>query len=112
MPSERREVLPGTLDLMVLRIVDTLCPVHGYGIAQRIAQISEGVLDLNQGSLYPALLRIEQRGWISSRYGLSGNNRRARFYSLTATGRRRLRTEIDHWHELVEIMSRLLAPLK
>jgi transcriptional regulator len=108
-PTEPREVLPGTLDLMVLKTLDTLGPTHGYGIAQRIAQISDGILDLNQGSLYPALLRMEQRGWISSDYGVSENNRKARFYSLTAAGRKRLRTEVENWLGMVEIMNRLLA---
>lgn len=109
MPSEQRDVLPGTLDLMVLKTLDTLGPMHGYGIAQRIVQISEGILDLNQGSLYPALLRMEQRGWISSDYGASENNRRARFYSLTTAGRKRLMTEIDQWLGMVDIMQRLLS---
>ena len=108
-PTEPREVLPGTLDLMVLKTLDTLGPTHGYGIAQRIVQISDGILDLNQGSLYPALLRMEQRGWISSDYGISENNRKARFYSLTAVGRKRLRTEVENWLGMVEIMNRLLA---
>ncbi len=108
-PPEQREILPGTLDLMVLKTLDTLGPMHGYGIAQRIIQISEGILDLNQGSLYPALLRMEQRGWVASDYGLSENNRRARFYSLTAAGRKRLRTEIDNWLGMVDIMARLLT---
>jgi transcriptional regulator len=105
---ETREVLPGTLDLMVLKTLATLGPTHGYGIAQRIVAISEGILDLNQGSLYPALLRMEQRGWISSGYGLSENNRKARFYSLTAAGRKRLKTEIENWTSMVAIMTRLL----
>lgn len=109
MPPEQREILPGTLDLMVLKTLEALGPMHGYGIAQRITQISNGILDLNQGSLYPALLRMEQRGWISSDYGVSENNRRARFYSLTAAGRKRLRTEIDHWLGMVDIMTRLLT---
>jgi len=108
MPRKTQEILPGTLDLMVLKTLDALGPMHGYGIAQRIIQISDGVLDLNQGSLYPALLRMEQRGWISSGYGTSENNRRARFYSLTAAGRTRLGTEIDQWLSMVAIMNRLL----
>lgn len=103
-----RDVLPGTLDLMVLKTLDTLGPTHGYGIAQRIVQISDGILDLNQGSLYPALLRMEQRGWISSDYGLSDNNRKARYYALTPAGRKRLRTEIEQWKGMVQIMARLI----
>ena len=103
-----REVLPGTLDLMVLKSLDTLGAMHGYGIAQRIIQISGGVLDLNQGSLYPALLKMEQRGLITSGYGVSENNRKARFYSLTARGRKQLTAEIDQWLGMVRIMTRLI----
>lgn len=106
--ADSSEVLPGTLELMVLKTLDTLGAMHGYGIAQRILQISDGVLDLNQGSLYPALLRLEQRGFIRSEYGLSENNRRARFYELTAAGRKRLKTEIAGWQRTVAIMQRLL----
>ena len=106
--ERRREILPGTLDLMVLKSLDTLGPMHGYGLAQRIIQISDGILDLNQGSLYPALLKLEQRGLIHSAYGLSENNRKARFYSLTEAGRKQLRTEIDHWLGMVRIMQRLI----
>src|SRR5215469_12673103 len=91
--SDRTDVLQGTLDLMVLKTLDTMGPQHGYGIAQRLHQVSEQVLHLNQGTLYPALLRLEQRGWISSRWGVSENNRNAKFYSLTARGRRQLRNE-------------------
>ncbi len=109
MPAESREVLPGTLDLMVLKTLDTMGPMHGYGIAQRIIAISDGVLQLNQGSLYPALLRMEQRGWIRSEYGVSENNRQARFYSLSAAGRKRLATETANWLQMAAIMSRLLA---
>ena len=109
MPSDSKEILPGTLDLMVLKTLDTMGPTHGYGIAQRIVSISDGILQLNQGSLYPALLRMEQRGWIRSEYGLSENNRQARFYSLTAAGRKRLTTEAANWMQMVAIMTRLLA---
>ena len=104
-----KEILPGTLDLMVLKTLDTLGPMHGYGIAQRIIAISDGVLQLNQGSLYPALLRMEQRGWIHSEYGVSENNRQARFYSLTAVGRKRLTAETENWMQMVAIMGRLLT---
>jgi transcriptional regulator len=110
--QEVREILPGTLDLMVLKTLDTLGPQHGYGIAQRIIAVSEGVLQLNQGSLYPALLRMEQRGWIRSEYGVSENNRQARFYSLTAAGRKRLSAETESWLQMVAIVSRLLAATK
>src|SRR5215471_10348112 len=95
--TDRADILRGTLDLLVLKTLDALGSLHGYGIAQRIQQVSGDALSLNQGTLYPALLRLEQRGWIQSRLGTSDNNRRARFYSLTAAGRRRLRQETDEW---------------
>src|SRR5205807_5657317 len=85
--SDHADVVQGTLDLMVLKTLDSLGPMHGYGIAQRIVQMSGSLLSLNQGSLYPALLRLEQRGWIRSRAGVSDNNRRARYYSVTPAGR-------------------------
>ncbi len=87
MTQEKAEVLQGTLDLMVLKTLDTMGPMHGFGIARRIEQVSENLLQLNQGTLYPALLRLEQKGWITSKEGVSENNRRARFYSLTRAGR-------------------------
>ncbi len=102
------EVLQGTLDLMVLRTLETMGPQHGLGLAKRIEQISEGTLSLNQGTLYPALLRLEQRGWIRSKWGTSDNNRRARFYSLTAAGRRQIAEEQAGWTRLVSLMSRFL----
>lgn len=105
---ERTDILQGTLDLMVLKTLDTLGPMHGYGIAQRIQQISEDALYLNQGTLYPALLRLEERGWISAEYGLSENNRRARFYSLTRKGRKQLEEEVAQWKSTVAIMTQLL----
>ena len=103
------DILQGTLDLMVLKTLDTLGPQHGYGIAQRLQQVSEDVLHLNQGTLYPALLRLEQRGWISSKWGTSENNRRARFYSLTRAGRTQLQREADDWNRIAGIMARLLG---
>ncbi len=102
------EVLQGTLDLMVLKTLDTLGAMHGYGIAQRIQQISQDVLYLNQGTLYPALLRLEQRGWINSEWGVSGNNRKAKYYSLTKTGRKQLREETQDWQRMSSIINRLL----
>ena len=113
-PSENRmtqpksEVLQGTLDLMVLKTLDTLGSMHGYGIAQRIQQVSENLLQLNQGTLYPALLRLEQRGWISSKWGTSDNNRRARFYTLTKSGKKQLAREAEDWQRIVGVMGRLL----
>jgi transcriptional regulator len=107
--SQKTDVLQGTLDLMVLKTLDAMGPQHGYGIAQRLQQVSEDVLQLNQGTLYPALLRLEQRGWIASKWGTSDNNRRARFYSLTRAGRRQLVREADDWHRIAGIMARLLG---
>ena len=109
MTEPKSDVLQGTLDLMVLKTLDTLGSVHGYGIAQRLQQVSNDVLQLNQGTLYPALLRLEQRGWISSKWGTSENNRRARFYSLTRAGRKQLVREAEGWHRIVEVMGRVLG---
>jgi transcriptional regulator len=104
----RSELLQGTLDLVVLRTL-ALGPMHGYGIAQRIQQLSRDVLRVNQGSLYPALLRLEQQGWITSEWGTSDNNRRARFYSLTRAGRRQLTAETERWARFAEAIGRLLT---
>jgi len=106
--AERADILRGTLDLLVLKTLDTLGPLHGYGIAQRIQQVSGELLSLNQGTMYQALLRLEQRGWIQSRYGTSENNRRARFYALTAAGRRQLRQETNDWARVSGIVNRIL----
>ena len=107
-PPLKPEVLQGTLDLLVLKTLDTLGPQHGYGIAQRLQQVSADALSLNQGTLYPALLRLEQRGLVRSKIGVSDNNRRARFYSLTAAGRRRLRAEAEQWRRSASIVNRVL----
>jgi transcriptional regulator len=104
----KSDVLQGTLDLMVLKTLDTLGAMHGYGIAQRIQQVSDNLLQLNQGTLYPALLRLEQRGWISAKWGTSDNNRRAKFYTLTRAGRKQLEREAADWMRIVEVMARLL----
>lgn len=109
MNQPKSDVLQGTLDLMVLKTLDTLGSMHGYGIAQRIQQVSSQILQLNQGTLYPALLRLEQKGWISAKWGVSDNNRRAKFYSLTRAGRRQLEREAQDWHRIVEVMGRLLG---
>src|SRR3954468_16091623 len=98
-----KEVLQGTLDLVVLRTLETMGPQHGFGLARRILQVSEGALDLNQGTLYPALLRLEQRGWIRARWGVSDNNRRARFYELTARGRKQIAREAESWQRTVSL---------
>jgi PadR family transcriptional regulator, regulatory protein PadR len=102
------EVPYGTLDLMVLKTLAALGPLHGYGIARRIEQVAEGALNLNQGTIYPALLRLEQKGWIDSDWGMSENNRRARFYTLTAAGRKQLAAEERLWARTVSLVSRLL----
>jgi transcriptional regulator len=106
--SDRADILRGTLDLLILKTLDALGPTHGYGIAQRIQQVSGSMLSLNQGTLYPALLRLEQRAWIRSKTGVSDNNRRARFYALTAAGRRTLDEERRDWQRLTGIMDALL----
>lgn len=104
----RSEVPYGTLDLMVLKTLDALGALHGYGIARRIEQVAEGSLELNQGTIYPALLRLEQRGWIASEWGMSDNNRRARFYSITRPGRKQLAAETQSWSRTVAMVNRLL----
>ena len=109
MTTPRSDVLQGTLDLMVLKTLDTLGAMHGYGIAQRLQQVSENLLQLNQGTLYPALLRLEQKGWISSKWGTSDNNRRARFYSLTKSGKKQLAREAEDWQRIVGVMGRVLG---
>jgi PadR family transcriptional regulator, regulatory protein PadR len=107
--KSRAEVLQGTLDLIVLKTLDVMGPLHGYGIAQRIQLVSEDLLRLNQGTLYPALLRLEQRGWISSKWGVSDNNRKAKYYSLTRAGRRQLAAEAESWERMAGVIARLLA---
>jgi PadR family transcriptional regulator PadR len=103
-------ILQGTLDLMVLRTLETMGPQHGFGLAKRIQQISAGALDLNQGTLYPALLRLEQRGWIQSKWGISDANRKAKFYELTRAGRKQIAKESDEWERTVALMERFLRP--
>ena len=98
----------GTLDLMVLKTLQAMGPLHGYGIARRIEQMAEGSLALNQGTIYPALLRLEQKGWIKSEWGTSENNRRARFYAITRAGRKQLTAETATWECTVAIVTRLL----
>ncbi|OFW37623.1 MAG: PadR family transcriptional regulator [Acidobacteria bacterium RIFCSPLOWO2_12_FULL_67_14b] len=109
MTTPNSEVPYGTLDLMVLKTLAGLGPQHGYGIARRIEQVAQGSLNLNQGTIYPALLRLEQKAWIKSEWGTSENNRRARFYSITAAGRRHLAAEADSWARTVAMVNRLLA---
>jgi len=109
MTPPRGEVLQGTLDLIVLKTLDTLGSLHGYGIAQRIQQVSEDLLKLNQGTLYPALLRLEQRGWITSKWGLSDNHRKAKYYSLTRSGLKQLAAEAESWERMAGVIARLLG---
>lgn len=109
---ESRAVLQGTLDLMVLKTLDTLGEMHGWGIAQRIGQVSEDLLQLNQGTLYPALIRLEQKGWIRAEWKITENNRRAKYYSLTRTGKRQLESEVQDWQNFAAFMSRLLDAAK
>ena len=106
--AEASDVLRGTLDLLVLKTL-TLEPMHGWGISQRIQQMSQAVLDVNQGSLYPALQRLEQKDWIDSEWRASDNNRRAKYYRLTAKGRRALGAETDSWRRYVGAVEAILA---
>ncbi len=107
---DKRDVLQGTLDLLVLKTLETMGAMHGWGIARRLEQVSENLLQMNQGTVYPALLRLEQAGWISSTWAVTENNRRARFYSLTPAGRRRLRVEERNWDRMSAVIARVLRP--
>lgn len=107
--NEKADVKQGTLALMVLKTLDVLGPLHGYGIARRVEQISGDLLSVNQGTLYPLLLKLEQEGSIESDWGASENNRRARYYSLTRSGRRQLQSEVQEWQQTTEIMARFLS---
>jgi transcriptional regulator len=108
MPKERSEVLQGTLDLMVLKTLDALGPLHGYGIARRIEQLSEELLRLNEGTVYASLLRLAQNGWIRSAWGESENKRKARFYSITPAGRKQLARETESWERTSSLIGRVL----
>ena len=108
MPENKSDILQGTLALMVLKTLDAMGPLHGYGIARRIEQVSEDVLQLNQGTIYAALLRLTQRGWIKSEWGVSDNNRKAKFYSLTRSGRKQLTAQAKNWRRIAGVMGRLL----
>jgi transcriptional regulator len=108
--ENKHEVLPGTLNLLVLKTLATLGPLHGYGIARRIEQVSGDLLELNQGTIYPALLKLEQLGWIRSKWSVSENNRRAKYYSLTAAGRKQLVEEEEEWRRTSLIVNRFLNP--
>jgi len=108
MDKSKAEVPYGTLDLLILRTLETLGPMHGFGLARRIEQISESLVHLNQGSIYPALLRLQQNGWIASKQGTSENGRRAKFYSLTTKGRRQLQVEVENWERATALVARFL----
>ena len=110
MAERKSDVLQGTLDLMVLKTLESMGPLHGYGIARRIEQVGENGLSLNQGTIYPALLRLEQRGWIKAEWGVSETKRRAKFYSLTRTGRKQMDQETENWERIAATMARFLSP--
>lgn len=108
--ESKQEVLPGTLNLLILKTLDTLGPLHGYGIARRIEQVSGDLLELNQGTIYPALLKLEQMRWIRTKWSTSENNRRAKYYSLTAAGKKQLVKEQEDWRRTSAIVTRFLTP--
>jgi transcriptional regulator len=108
MTESKSDILQGTLDLMVLKTLETMGPLHGYGIARRIEQISQEVLQLNQGTIYAALVRLLQKDWITAAWGASENNRKAKFYSLTKAGRKQLAAEVENWERISGVISRML----
>jgi PadR family transcriptional regulator PadR len=108
MAQPKSEVLQGTLDLLVLKTLETIGPMHGWGVSRRIQQVSDNALQLTQGTIYPALLRLEQRGWIAAEWGISDQNRKARFYSITMAGRRQLREETESWERMMAIINKVL----
>ena len=108
MAEAKSEILQGTLDLMVLKTLHAIGPLHGYGIARRLEQISDDVLQLNQGTIYASLARLLQRGWISAAWGASENNRKARFYSITKAGRKQLTAETENWKRIAGVIGRVL----
>ncbi len=108
MTNDRSEILQGTLDLMVLKTLEAMGPLHGYGLARRIEQLSEEVLRVNQGTIYASLVRLLQKGWISAEWGASENNRKAKFYSITRRGRKQLTAEAENWERVSGVIGRLL----
>jgi transcriptional regulator len=108
MAETRSDILQGTLDLMVLQTLEAMGPLHGYGIARRIEQISEDVLQLNQGTIYAALLRLQQRRWISATWGTSDNNRKAKYYAITKSGRKQLAAQAEKWERISTVIVRML----
>jgi PadR family transcriptional regulator PadR len=109
-PQNKSDVLQGTLDLMVLKTLESMGPLHGYGVARRIEHVSANAVSLNQGTIYPALLRLEQRRWIRSEWGISETGRRAKFYALTRSGRKQIEQETENWERIAATMARFLAP--
>lgn len=107
-PDTRSDILQGTLDLMVLKTLDTMGPMHGYGIAQRIEQVGESALTVNQGTIYLCLVRLVQKGWINATWGTSDNNRKAKYYALTRAGRKQLAVETSDWERIAGVIGRLL----
>lgn len=108
MSADKSEVLQGTLDMMILKTLNVLGPLHGFGIARRIEQVSEDILTLNEGTVYTSLLRLQQQGWIESEWGASENNRRARFYSITRQGRKQLVVQTENWKRISGVIGRVL----
>jgi PadR family transcriptional regulator PadR len=108
MAHGKPEILQGTLDLMVLKTLEAMGPLHGYGIARRIEQVSEDMLQLNQGTIYASLLRLQQRRWISANWGVSENNRKAKFYAITKSGRKQLAAEQENWLRIAGVIGRML----
>jgi transcriptional regulator len=110
MAKDKTDVLRGTLDLLILKTLKSMGPSHGWGVARRLEQVAEDALSMNQGTVYPALVRLEQRGWIKSGWGVSENNRRARFYELTKRGEKQLITEEERWDRISAIVARIRQP--
>ena len=108
MAADRSDILQGTLDLMVLKTLDAMGPLHGYGIARRIEQISEEALQINQGTIYASLVRLMQKRWIAGAWGTSDNNRKAKFYSITKSGRKQLNAEAENWERISTVIGRVL----
>ena len=109
MGSSKSDILQGTLDLMVLKTLEAMGPLHGYGIARRLEQISNQLLAINQGTIYASLVRLQQRGWIAAEWGTSDHNRKAKYYSITRSGRKQLAEDAAHWQRLTRVMGRVLA---
>jgi len=110
MNDEKSDILNGTLALMTLRTIDVLGPIHGYAIARRIEQVSQGVLAMNQGTLYPMLLSLQQAGWIASKWGVSDTGRKVKFYSITKAGKKQLAAETENWHRISSVIARFADP--